>query len=183
MTPHSLSDSIAPFAPVDEGLIDALADVTRLQEIVDLGLLSKDVSGILDDITVRAAAELNVPISLVTVVLNEAQIFAAAHGLAGWTSEAGGTPVEWSFCANSVRSRLPFVVEDASSHPAVRDNPLVTQDGLRCYAGIPLITSRGHVIGNLCVLGSEVRTFTDADMATLRRLASEAMARIERRRA
>jgi GAF domain-containing protein len=90
--------------------------------------------------------------------------------------------VEWSFCATSVRTRDAFVVESAATHPYHATNPLVTQDGVRCYAGVPLISSRGHVLGNLCVVGLEERTFSPADVEVLRDLAREAVRRIEARR-
>ncbi len=43
---------------------------------------------------------------------------------------------EWAFCVHAVKSKQPFVVEDATKHPLVRENPLVTQDGIRCYLGL-----------------------------------------------
>ena len=163
---------------------DPLFDAGRLQEIVELDLLSEEVDPILDDVAARAAAGLGLPVSLVSVVLDEALHVAAAHGIDGlWLADTRGHPVEWSFCATSVRTRDAFVVEDAATHPYHRTNPLVTQDGVRCYAGVPLISSRGFVLGNLCVVGLEERTFSEDDLALLRRLAAEAVARIEARRA
>jgi GAF domain-containing protein len=119
---------------------------------------------------------------MVTVVLDQAQFFAAHHGLDGWMAEARGTPVEWSFCALAVASGEPFVVEDATTHPLTRDNPLVANEGIRCYAGIPLVSSRGYALGTLCVIGKESRSFSDADLDVLRELAEKAVWRIEERR-
>ena len=162
---------------------DPLHDEARLAEIAELGLLGDDVDPILQDIAARAAAALGMPVSLVSVVLDEALHVAGSHGIDGlWLGETRGHPVEWSFCATSVRTRDAFVVEDATAHPYHRTNPLVTQDGVRCYAGVPLVSSRGHVLGNLCVVGLEERTFTDAELQQLRALAHEAVARIEGRR-
>ncbi len=160
-----------------------VADPARLDEIAELGLLSEERDEVLESIARMAAERLGLPIGLVSIVLSEAQVFAAAHGVGGWIEEANGTPVEWSFCANSVRTGAPFVVEDATTHPLVRDNPLVGQDGIRCYAGIPLVSSRGHILGNLCVIGTEERTFDAGEMEILRDLAAAAVARIEERRA
>jgi GAF domain-containing protein len=162
---------------------DPLHDEARLAEIAELGLLGDDVDPILQDIAARAAAALGMPVSLVSVVLDEALHVAGSHGIDGlWLGETRGHPVEWSFCATSVRTRDAFVVEDATAHPYHRTNPLVTQDGVRCYAGVPLISSRGYVLGNLCVVGMQERTFSAAEMATLRELAGEAVRRIEERR-
>jgi GAF domain-containing protein len=161
---------------------DEFAEPARLEEIVELGLLSPEIDAILQETAEEAASRLDLPMGLVTVVLDEAQFFAAHHGLSGWMAESRGTPVEWSFCAHAVAGREPFVVEDATTHPVVRDNPLVMHENLRCYAGIPLVTSRGHAIGTLCVAGTEARTFSAADLDELRGLAKKAVERIEERR-
>jgi GAF domain-containing protein len=159
-----------------------LGDRARLEEIAELDLLGPGVDDILQATAEEAAERLNLPMSLVSVVTDEAQFFAAHHGLTGWMREARGTPAEWSFCANAVRSGEPFVVEDAATHPLVRENPLVTEDGIRCYAGIPLMTARGHTLGTLCVIGTEARTFSADELDTLRALAARAVERIEARR-
>ncbi len=162
---------------------DTLHDAARLQEIADLGLLSSDVDPILQDVAARAAARLGLPVSLISVVLDEALHVASSHGIDGlWLGETGGHPLEWSFCKTSVETRQPFVVENAPRHPEHGTNPLVTQDGVRCYAGVPLISSRGFVLGNLCVVGLEERTFAPDEIDALRALAAEAVERIESRR-
>ena len=162
---------------------DPLHDADRLQEIADLGLLSSDVDPILQDVAARAAARLGLPVSLISVVLDEALHVAGSHGLDGlWLGETRGHPVEWSFCKTSVHTRDAYVVENAPAHPEHSGNPLVVLDGVRCYAGVPLISSRGFVLGNLCVVGLEERTFTSGEMAALRGLAAEAVRRIEERR-
>lgn len=162
---------------------DPLFDEQRLQEIHDLDLLSSDVDPILQDVASEAASRLGLPVSLISVVLDEALHVAGMHGPEGlWLAETRGHPVEWSFCATSVRTRDAFVVENAETHPDHHDNPLVTQDGVRCYAGVPLISSRGFVLGNLCVVGLEQRSFSEGDVAVLRELANQAVRRIEARR-
>lgn len=162
---------------------DPIYDPERLQEIVDLDLLAPEVDAILQDLAAQAAERLGLPVSLISVVLDEALHVAGFHGPEGlWLAETRGHPVEWSFCATSVRTRDAFVVENAATHPEHRTNPLVTQDGVRCYAGVPLISSRGFVLGNLCVVGLEERTFSEEDIGVLRSLAAEAVRRIEARR-
>ncbi|HET7230408.1 MAG TPA: GAF domain-containing protein [Longimicrobium sp.] len=163
--------------------VDPLYSEARLQEIADLDLLSPEVDAILKDVAEQAAARLGLPVSLISVVLDEALHVAAFHGPEGlWLEETRGHPVEWSFCATSVRTREPFVVPNAPAHPYHATNPLVTQDGVRCYAGVPLISSRGHVLGNLCVVGLEAREFGEDEVSVLRALAAEAIRRIELRR-
>lgn len=162
---------------------DPLYDEARLREIIDLDLLALDVEPLLADIAAAAAERLGLPVGMISVVLDEALHVAGFHGPGGlWLDETRGHPVEWSFCATSVRTRDAFVVENAEVHPEHQTNPLVTQDGVRCYAGVPMISSRGYVLGNLCVVGLEQRPFSEDDVAVLRTLAAEAVRRIERRR-
>lgn len=162
---------------------DPLYDEARLREIIDLDLLAPDVDPLLADIATDAAERLGLPVSLISVVLDEALHVAGFHGPEGlWLDETRGDPVEWSFCATSVRTRDAFVVENAEVHLEHQTNPLVTQDGVRCYAGGPMISSRGYVLRNVCVVGLEQRPFSAADVGVLRDLAAEAVRRIEQRR-
>lgn len=159
-----------------------LQNQARLQEIADLGLLSGDVDAVLQELCTSAATEFGLPIGLVSIVLDEAQHFAASHGLGGWLDAAKGTPIEWSFCRYAVASREPFVVENARAHALVQHNPLVQLDGVRCYAGIPLISSRGFALGSFCVIGTEERSFDEPALERLRAFATQVVARIEARR-
>jgi GAF domain-containing protein len=159
-----------------------LADSARLQEIADLRLNDSDVDEILSEIAAEAAAHFGLPVALVSIVLDQAQYFRASHGLDGWMAATRGTPAEWSFCQHVVRSRAPFVVEDAQTHPLMQDSPLVRIEGVRCYAGVPLVTLRGHVIGSFCVQGPDARSFTEYDLAQLHRYAKQVITRIEQRR-
>lgn len=170
-----------PFAPSHE--LDSVFDVARLQEIVDLNLLAPEASGILSDLTLEACTRLALPFSMINIVLDEAQYVIAQHGVGGWIAEAQGTPLEWAFCRFAVRDRADFVVEDTHTHERVKDNPLVTEDGLRCYAAVPLITSRGYALGSFCVAGTAARRFDETEMRILRSLGVEAVRRIESRRA
>lgn len=159
-----------------------LKDLDRLQEIAELGLDSPDVDEILDDIAREAAERLDLPTGVVSILLDEAQYFKAMFGVDGWIGAARGTPVEWSFCRNVVIQQAEFVVENALEHEIMKDSPLVTNEGIRCYAGIPLVTSRGNVIGSFCVQGREERHFSEDDLQVLRGYAVKAMERIESRR-
>lgn len=161
---------------------DVLRDPARLEEIGALRLTGPEVDAVLQQTVDEAVAALRLPVGLVSIVMGEAQYFAAHRGLSGWMEQARGTPIEWSFCANAVRSGEPFVVEDAATHPLTRDIPVVHLDNVRCYAGIPLVTSTGHRLGTLCVIGHEPRSFTEEELEVLRGLAGKAVARIEERR-
>lgn len=163
-------------------LHESIRDRERLQEIVDLGMASKHQHPALEELLDTARHTLQLPIGLVSIVLDGAQFFAVQQGLSGWLEKAGGTPVEWSFCTNVVVDEKPFIVTDAQTDERVKDNPLVTQEGIRSYAGVPLKTSKGVVLGSFCVIGSEAREFKEEDVRLLRELAAKAIRAIEQSR-
>ncbi len=172
MTPTQQAGALPPIT--DE-------ELSRLIEIGDLNLLQRDADAQLEATTTDAAAQFGLPVSLISIVLDSAQHFAASHGLSGWLEDAGGTPGEWAFCRFAVESKQPFIVPDATLDDRVSNNPLVTQDGVRCYLGIPLITSKGHALGTLCVLGTTPREFSEEEVAALQALADRSVAYLEAR--
>jgi GAF domain-containing protein len=160
---------------------DPIKDTARLTEIGELRLTELTDDPELQALAADAAVAFNLPIGVVSIVLDEAQYFIARTGVDGWVGEADGTPVEWSFCRNVVRSASDFVVEDASVHPVMKDSPLVALEGLACYAGTPMVSSNGHVLGSFCVKGKEVRSFSEDEMVLLREYAARAVRLIENR--
>jgi len=61
----------------------------------------------------------------------------------------------------------------------VKENPLVEMEGIRCYAGVPMVSSRGHVLGNFCVKGKEERSFNEKQIKRLKEMAGEIVDYIE----
>lgn len=160
---------------------DPLLDPARLEAIAALSLRDGEVRGLLDDLARRAAEALAMPVGLISIVLDQAQWFAGAHGLSGWLDAVRGTPVEWSFCAHVVREQSALVVEDALGDERFASNSLVEHEGVRCYLGVPLVTGEGHLVGSLCVLGQTERAFTETEQLRLRQLATETMQQLESR--
>lgn len=152
-----------------------LSDLDRLTEISRYDFTDPRLRAALDAIATRTAELLEQPISLITILLDNAQIFIGSHGLQGWPGEVGGTPAEWSFCARMVETHQPYAIGDATHDPRQHDNPLVTMDGIRSYAGAPLIAEEGQVIGGHCVLGAAEHRFTEEDIAYLRGAADRIM--------
>lgn len=154
-------------------------EAMRLAEIDRLKVPQAQDDAQLQHLVDRAAHELGMPTALVSIVLDSSQYFTASHGLTGWLAETRGTPREWSFCTHAVEKKADFVVNDAENDAQMKENPLVLMEGVRCYAGIPLITSRGYAVGTLCVIGGESHSFDEQELSKLRDLASQVMGRLE----
>ena len=108
------------------------------------------------------------------MILDDAGILIATHGVGGWLADAGGMPAQWAPCASVVRNDAPLLITDTHDDPTHTANPLVTITGVRSYAGVPMRLN-GHAIGSLCVLDAQPGTFTEADLQTLTELAPRAV--------
>lgn len=132
-----------------------------------------------DGIARLAAQIFNTPVSLLSLVDAESVFFKANVGMGKATRANRGK----SLCALAVMDEKVTVFEDALKEPCLIANPNVTGDfGLRFYAGAPLITHDGFLIGTLCVIDQKSRLFSDAERLILEGLARTAMDHIELRR-
>jgi GAF domain-containing protein len=73
----------------------------------------------------------------------------------------------------SPNATQPYVVPDTTVEPIEMHNPLVLHDGVHAYAGVPLVSRSGQVLGAHCLLGPEAEDFTDDDVGTLATAAEE----------
>ncbi|GIF05874.1 hypothetical protein Asi03nite_34120 [Actinoplanes siamensis] len=158
-----------------------LYDPARIREIARLGLDQEEHRAELTEVVEDVANRLDTPFAVLDILLDDAQVFLAGHGpVPGWLAEAGGTPIEWAFCTPMLGHRRPHAVEDFTTHPVFQENPLVTVEGLRSFAGAPLISSGGFVLGGLCALDLRRRRFSDIDLKYLSEMADETVRTIER---
>ena len=128
-----------------------------------------------DQLTAIVAQLLDMPIALVSLVTADRQWFKSSHGLA-----AKETSRVVSFCGHVVADDATLVVENALDDERFVDNPLVTEDpNIRFYAGAPLRTPDGHVLGTLCVIDRTPRALTPQQLELLEALAEQTMAQLE----
>jgi len=118
---------------------------------------------------------MDVPIALVSFLDEDRQWFKSCRGL--YLRE---TNREIAFCAHDIYNDRVLVVEDVREDARFANNPLVTgEPGIRFYAGAPLITGEGHVVGSLCALDTEPRQVSDRKIEGLRDLAEMVVTQLE----
>jgi hypothetical protein len=158
-----------------------LTDTQRLAALHRVALLDTPAEEAFDRLTRLAGLVLGVPVALVSLVDADRQFFKSCVGLPEPWASVRETPLSHSFCQHTVASRQPLVIEDARDHPLVRDNLAIPDLSVIAYAGIPLITSDGHVLGSFCAIDDRPRPWTDHDLTVLAELAGSAMTIIELR--
>lgn len=146
----------------------------RLAALREYGILDTESEALFDDICAIAARIFDVPVALVSFVDENRQWFKARIGI-----DAPETPRDISFCAHAVADDSVLVVPDARSDVRFLDNPLVCGPSkVRFYAGAPIRTHDGFVLGTVCVLDRQPKEVTDSDIALLQGLARQVQAHL-----
>ncbi|NKF22267.1 EAL domain-containing protein [Solimonas marina] len=152
----------------------------RLIVLRRLGLLDTGPEESFDRMTALAAKIFGVPIAAISLIDEHRQWFKSRVGF-----DVEETPRSVAFCAHVIGpgDAETLVVPDASRDPRFADNELVTaEQGLRFYAGAPLVTDHGYKIGSLCIADHTPRQFTAEDVIRLEGLAELVVEQIECRR-
>ncbi|WP_080697029.1 sensor domain-containing diguanylate cyclase [Mycobacterium asiaticum] len=154
------------------------AEFERLHALASFAVLDTPAEKVFDDLTALAAHVCAAPIALISLVDAERHWFKSRRGF-----DLTEVPRRHFFCAHALHSPEPLTVADARLDPRFAASPLVA-DGprLRFYAGAPLRTSDGYVLGTLCVLDTEPRVLGDTARRFLTMLADQVISQLEMRR-
>lgn len=161
----------APIPPFEE---------ERLAELERLRALAAVPSPELEKITRELADTFGVPISLVSLIDRERQVWPGATGLPEDLDKARAAPRETSICGHVVAANEPLIIEDTLKDKRFANNPFLRERGIRFYAGAPLRTAAGQPIGSLCVIDTQPRTISKSELALLRLLADRVVDELER---
>lgn len=148
-------------------------ETARLDALRQLNLLDTPASESFDRITRMAAQLFDLPIAAVSLTDSDRQWFKSRVGVVHQAIPRDGAP-----CAKVAETTGMVVIPDLANDPAYADSVL-GQQGIRFYAGAPLVTADGHGLGALCVLGPVPREITAQEIKALRDLAAMVMAQIE----
>lgn len=116
-----------------------------------------------------------IDIGLVSLIDAHRQWYKACSGLS-----PDQIPRKDTFCRYIIDDGEAIVVQDTTKDPRFAQHPAVVGDSrIRFYAGVPLRTKEGHIIGTVCALDRSPRSFGTRDLAILQELAGATMDRIE----
>lgn len=139
----------------------------RLAAVQALGLLDTAAEERFDRHTRIAAAALDAPIALVTLVDRDRQWFKSHQGF-----DFSETPRDIGFCSHAILDDKPLVVTDALTDDRFAENPAVIGDPrVRFYAGIPLHSADGTRVGAFCIVDHKPRNLTATQLKMLQDIA------------
>ncbi|WP_197040450.1 PP2C family protein-serine/threonine phosphatase [Pseudonocardia halophobica] len=150
-----------PAAPA----LDA-AELARVRAVESLGLRPEVGDERFDRITRLARRLFGVPMVGVSLIDENQQWFTSRQG-----HTVTSLPRERSMCDQTVRRSGDLVVEDIAADPRFDQHPVLTELGIRFYAGRTLHTS-GERVGTLCLLDTRPHAFSTEQRAALAELAA-----------
>lgn len=140
------------------------------------GLITDELDETLQSLVEEASQRVGTPIALVSLVLENIQFFRAFCGLPPDLALTRATDRDASFCQFVVRDRAVFEVNDARNDRRVPQD-LVRHHGIAAYLGVPVMVG-DEVLGALCVIDTEPRTFSAQQREHLTALGHAVSARL-----
>ena len=156
-------------------------DDERVAALHATGVLKGGAREDLDAAAMRAADVFHAGFAVISAIdKGEEFIVGQSKPLAGPLTKDGTDmiviPRSDAVCDHVVASGEPLVVEDTERDPRFAENPTIKLWNARFYAGTPLRTADGMVLGAMCILGAEPRTLDDRELEILASMAADVVA-------
>ncbi|SDJ80578.1 EAL domain-containing protein [Salimicrobium halophilum] len=155
------------------------AEMRRLGELHRLNLESIDFSERYDRITRIVSRTFSAPTAIISLLTKDKQVYKSFVGLPEFLAVAGEVEREYSTCSRMIETRTPLVIPDLTEDGSGKFKQAVEDFGYRFYAGVPLVTRRGEIIGSLCILDKKPRSFDGGDIHLMEEYAGLVMTEIE----
>ncbi|HEV7836730.1 MAG TPA: GAF domain-containing protein, partial [Gemmatimonadaceae bacterium] len=153
-----------------------LGDPARLAALHKTALLETPAEDCFDRFTRLAGQILGVPTVVLSLVDSRRQFFKSVVGKPAGLC-LGWNPLDATFCEDVVTTGDAFIVPDIATDRTVAGRPVRAA----AYAGVPLTTDEGEIIGALSALDDKPHKWTSREMDVLTALSSAIMSEIQRR--
>ena len=152
-----------------------LGSPARVAAVSATGLLDAPPEAAFDRLVRIAARLLDVPVAVVALVTDSRHVIVSQHGLGA--APAGGQhslPLDLAPCKLVVETSRPLVIVDIRSDPRATSMCSIADAGIVSYAGVPLRTLDGTVLGSFAALGPKPHTWSEDDLEWLEQLSAAA---------
>ncbi|WP_053239783.1 AI-2E family transporter [Pleomorphomonas koreensis] len=158
-------------------------DAERVAALEATGVLDGHAREDLDALAKRAAEVFDVRFAVISAVGADAEFIIGQSMELPGTRAGDGTdmitmPRDEAICDHVVASGETLVVDDTERDPRFSDHPAIKLWRTRFYAGAPLTTADGLVLGALCLLDSEPRQLDDEEVDLLGTMAANVVSAI-----
>lgn len=154
-----------------------LNEEERLKALLEFEILDSGPEAAFHDLVKLAATICEVPVAAISLVDRDRVWFKAIYG-ASFSEVLRPN----SLCAYTIlQAKELLIVEDATTQTRFPEYLPENCPSVVFYAGAPLVTKEGHVLGSLCVTAPYHRTLSSEQQEALTVLASQALAQLELR--
>ncbi len=160
-----------------------LSEDARIEALQSYAVLDTPPEAAFDRLTDLAARLFDMPVSTVGLVDRDRLWFKSVGG-PGRDAMPGEISRSSTLCSCVIKTRQALTIEDTLLDPRFSSLPLmIGRAKLRFYAGMPLLTPDGALLGTLCLLDVRPRKFCQSEQDLLRSLAASVVSELELRRA
>ncbi|BAY61231.1 multi-sensor signal transduction histidine kinase [Calothrix brevissima NIES-22] len=154
------------------------SEVARLEALHQYQILDTEAETAYDDIAKLAAFICGTPIALVNFIAETRQWFKAKLGI-----DVREMPRNVGLSYLCLKRKETVVISDALADAELAKNPVVVDyPFVRFYAGVPLITPKGDILGTLCVIDNVPRELNQQQIEALQALGRQVIDQLELRR-
>jgi len=147
---------------------EAVYDDERLAAVARAMALDTAPSDSFDRLASLAAMLLQAPMAIVTLVDDKRAFWhSCVASLACTPAGERETPVQESFCQHVISTGQALVVDDTAEDPRTRGLASVLDATVGAWAGFPVHSPDGQVLGSFCVADHEPRIWTARDVEVL----------------
>jgi GAF domain-containing protein len=158
----------------------SLRDPARLAALHSTGLMNNgQTSGMLDNVALLTAEALAAPFAAVSLLDDSRELLAGSNVTGGDFERIRSADL--SIGKFTVVSGIPFIVDDATTHPLLANLPVVLSGEVGAYAGVPIFSDDDDAVGSLCTWYPRPLNWTGGQILVLQDMADLASAKIFRR--
>ncbi|MGV6875277.1 AI-2E family transporter [Pseudochelatococcus sp. B33] len=158
-------------------------DAARVAALAATEVLDGRAREDLDALARRATEVFDVKFAVISAISADREfIIGQSMELPGQLTRDGTDMItmrrEDAICDHVVASGEILVINDTERDPRFADHPAIRLWRTRFYAGAPLTTANGMVLGALCLLDTEPRKLNDEELSLLDTMAADAVSLI-----
>jgi hypothetical protein len=155
--------------------VSLTSESKRIKELLSFQILDTPNEKEFDNLVKVAAQIFNTPIAAITFLDEKRQWIKASVGLSFCETDRKHAVCNYTIRQDSITEITDMSTDERfSSFPFVAGAPFC-----RFYAGIPLKTESGYLIGVLCLMDTKTRSLSEEEKNLLGAFARSAMAQVE----
>lgn len=147
------------------------SDISRKKILDGFHILDTEREGVFDELTNLAASICQTKYSAITIIDDHRQWFKSTYGF-----DLKETPLKDSICQSLLNQyQEGLYIPDLLENHEFKNHPALINSNTRFYAGYPIKTNSGFILGSLCVFDEKPKTLNKNHLGLLKVFANQAM--------